>query len=86
MKIATGARRWILPVLAIAIAGLATDGLDAATAAGGPGGALHRIGQFTTSSFQSRKAAAELRRCAGAFCTISRQCLRGLPAAVPPGV
>jgi hypothetical protein len=35
MKIVTGARRWIPPVLAIAIAGLATDGLDAATAAGG---------------------------------------------------
>jgi hypothetical protein len=34
MKIVTGARRWILPVLAIAITGLATDGLDAATAAG----------------------------------------------------
>jgi hypothetical protein len=39
MKIVTGARRWIPPVLAIAIAGiaiagLATDGLDAATAAG----------------------------------------------------
>jgi EipB-like len=34
MKIVTGARRWILPVLAIAIAGLATDGLDAAAAAG----------------------------------------------------
>jgi hypothetical protein len=39
MKIVTGARRWIPPVLAIAvaslaIAGLATDGLDAAAAAG----------------------------------------------------
>jgi hypothetical protein len=34
MKIVTGARRWIPSVLAIAIAGLATDGLDAATAAG----------------------------------------------------
>lgn len=39
MKLVTGARRWIPPVLGIAIAGiaiagLATDGLDAATAAG----------------------------------------------------
>jgi hypothetical protein len=34
MKLVTGARRWIPPVLAIALAGLATDGLDAATAAG----------------------------------------------------
>ena len=34
MKLVTGARRWVPPVLAIALAGLATDGLDAATAAG----------------------------------------------------
>jgi EipB-like len=34
MKIVTGARRWIPPVLAIAVAGLATDGLNAAAAVG----------------------------------------------------
>ena len=59
---------------------------------------LHRIGQFTTSNFQNRKAAAELRECAGAFCTISpamparvtscssARCLNWIPARGKPAL